>query len=453
MLTPVATTLFPSRSPSPLSDGEQAQLERSLKRLRLELRAFLASLPVEAQTASGMARCLGVERTTCQRLVASVTPPYTGLDLAAQLPGRKGLEMLVDAADGLGRSALGTDALDALRGVIRDHDAVVRGIAGSQSRLAKCIRQPVDQPARSSPSSSGAGVADAAAREMLFHAASTLTGRSSDLWLAAHIYTPVASGSEAPRRLLRQTRVNGLVGHKAKPDAVPMTLHVFGKELTEESRTSGEPFRAGVFRPLLKGRRDAVLESYSSEPLPVVRARSPNEAVVQTIDDNPDAGLGSPVSEAVNGAGERAFDLLFGLDGAVRYPLVDGNQHEEVWAILNFPARRIVFDVLMHRDVARRCITTLDVHLWGPDFARRTGERWQTRFSAAPRLQLLGSGLAGLHTDAYPRYEELMGMVFETIDADVTKYVGYRCELTYPIWRAGYRMLFDFGTSEADHGG
>ncbi len=48
---------------------------------------------------------------------------------------------------------------------------------------------------------------------------------------------------------------------------------------------------------------------------------------------------------------------------------------EEVWALVNFPVRWLLLDVILHRDVARGCIPGLNVHLWRPDFASTVGER------------------------------------------------------------------------------
>ena len=105
----------------------------------------------------------------------------------------------------------------------------------------------------------------------------------------------------------------------------------------------------------------------------------------------------------------------------------------------------MLFDVFMHVDIARLCLPSLEVHLWGPDFAQHTGDRWQTRLSHGPRLEVLSPGTARFAPRVYARYQELMHMVFEAVDQNQDDFVGFRCCVEYPIWRAGYRMLFDFG--------
>lgn len=115
--------------------------------------------------------------------------------------------------------------------------------------------------------------------------------------------------------------------------------------------------------------------------------------------------------------------------------------------MINFPARRMVFDVYLHRDLARACIPSLDAHLWRPDFADHVGDRWQTRFARAPRLELLGNGQdrAG---NPWPRHAELTDFLFRQMDLDPDRMVGFRCLEDYPAWRTGYCMSFDFNTDD-----
>lgn len=405
-----------SRASRPFQEEERSLLDRDLRALRSECRAFLGSLPVEAQTASGLARLLGVERTTCQRLVSAVTPPYPGIDLATQLPGTQGLLLLVDAAI---EHRVAKDVVATFRPAIVAYDQTVRRLGGSRSRLVRRVRASLGD---TQTHQGDRPTLDASPRELLFDAASALTGRHSDLWLATHIFTPSADD----RSLLIQTRAHGLVGHRATPDAVPLTFHIFGDDL---SNTDEKP-QAGRFRPLDPRRRDALLTQFSTDPPPVVHSKTPGECVVQTIDHT--------VEEAA------PIDLLFGMQGATTHP--NGREHslEEVWALVNFPVRRMLLDVFMHRDLARVCIPALDNHLWRPDFASQIGERWQTRFASHPRLEVLSPGLGNARFEAYPRYNELLETLFASANLDPKDYVGHRCDVSFPLWRTGYRMSFDF---------
>lgn len=395
-----------------LAPADAASLDQTLHALFQALRALLADLPPEVQTASGLSRASGVERTTCQRVVSAVISPYPGLGLLEALPGPRGLRTLLEAIEAAG---FVLSEGRRLAECIARLDADIRRLGGSRSGLLRRIAGVPGRAARSP------GKEDGSTRQRLFEASAELTGRWSSLWLASHVYSPGPS----PDRLI-QSRVHGLLGHHARPDAVPLTFHVFSTEVI-----SDKPDEVGVYRPLVRGEPDAILRGFSTQPLPVVRSKEPGEHVVQTIEREPGASQAEPI------------DLLFGLRGLMTHPATRPNTLEEVWALVNFPVRRMLFDVFLHRSLARQCLPGLDQHLWRPDFSTQVGERWQTRFAGPVRLELLAPGSAD--TDAHERYPELLGLMFEADGLNPAEYVGYRCDVAYPAWRTGYRMSFDFG--------
>lgn len=413
----------------PLAQEERKALEKALRNLHRELRAMLSALPVEAQTASGLARYLDTERTTCQRAVSAAVQAFPGIALAAQLPGTRGLRLLVEAAGQRATEEPGSAwPLEQVRLAIDAYDATVRRLAGSRSRL---LRRLATATAASRPAAPGPRVdGEQRARQALFEAAAELTGRYSQTWLAVHIFEPVNGALDA----VQQTRAHGLIGHRARDNAVPLTFHVFGGLAQGEPE---QPAELNRFFPL-RASDDAdvpaeILTEYSTTPLPIVRSKRPHELIVQMVDEHPDRPA--------------AFDLVFGLTGLMRHPLHSPGRLEEVWAMINFPVRRLLMDVFLHRELARACIPSLDVHLWRPDFAEHEGERWQTRFATAPRVQLLGNDLSQARSDGYGRQVELIRALFAQRGLNPAEYVGFRCEEIYPIWRVGYRMCFDFGES------
>lgn len=410
---------------SPLASQERDELEVALRAVHRDLRGLLSALPVEVQTATGLARSLEIERTTCQRAVSAVNQPYPGTSLVGQLPGVAGLRALTDAAAARWAGVADIQqALTLLRASVDRYAALVLRTAGSRAKLLTRLSASDDVGHSVRPGH------EQNARQ-LFDAAAALTGRQSQTWLAVHIYEPT---NRADR--LQQTRAHGLIGHTAREDAVPLTFHVFATS-TPGVEAFDDAAELGRFCPLAPATKDdgappEVLRAYSSNPPPVVRARQPNEFLVQTVDSTSAPGS--------------ACDLMFGLRGLMAHPGGTPPFMEEVWAMINFPARWLLFDVFLHREIARRCIPGLDVHLWRPDFAATAGERWQTRFAAGgPRLESLGQGLEQVASAAFARHGELLRFLFETRGLNAAEYVGYRCQTAYPMWRTGYRMTFDFG--------
>ena len=395
-------------------------VEAALQAVQRDLRALLGSLPIEAQNASGLSRRLEIERTTCQRTVSAANLPTAGLELAAQLPGTEGLRAIVAAARRVWRSnADCASAATTLAATIDQYADVVQRTAGSRARLLARIEATMT-PAR------GAEIDANAHAEQLFDAAAALTGRHSQTWLAVHIYEPTER-----RDRITQTRAHGLIRHCARADAVPLTFHVFATA-PAGAEPGDDADSLGRFEPLLAAVDDQpaeLLRAFSTWPPPFVRTRQPNEFLVQTVD------AATP---------DRACDLLFGLRGSMVHPASAPPYLEEVWALINFPVRWLLLDVFLHREIARQCIPGLDVHLWRPDFAQTIGERWQTRFSASPRLEVLGAALQQAESPAYARQAELLEFLFAQRGLDANEYVGFRCQVRYPMWRTGYRVTFDF---------
>lgn len=423
------TTLGAPTNVAPLSSEELQLADRVSRRLHEQIRAFLGSLPPDSRNASSLSRFLGIDRTTCQRLVFTAARPYPGLILIDRLPGVRGMRQLCEAAQSA-KPPVDTEILASFDIAIDRFDEAIQSLGGSQSALVRRIS--VTPLASSKPVGQDSGEPHAA-RVRLFEAAAEITGRYSETWVAVYVYQPSSTGSV---REIEVARAHGLVGHVARRDAVPLTFHNFiSKRSDSTSEQSPQGFRNLREGATLGNSPDSILREFSSDPLPVVNSRQPGEYLVQAIDTDPSA------------AG-RSVDLMLATRNAMPHPASQPPRIEEVWAMINFPVRYMVFDVYLHRDLARECIPALDAHLWRPDFAAQIGDRWQTRFADGPRLELLGQGIQNAASATYSRHAELTRFLFENLKLDDSRFIGYRCALPYPVWRTGYCMSFDFNTSD-----
>ncbi|MEM7305016.1 MAG: hypothetical protein AAF682_00025 [Planctomycetota bacterium] len=400
----------------PLDPEERGQADRAARRVRGELLALLDALPPEARHASGLARFLGVDRTSCQRVVFLVSRPYPGLELYERLPGVRALRAL-EAAAREAKPAIERGIVDALGAAVTQLQETIATLGGSLARLCRRIQaegaevaQPLGRPA-----AGGAG-------SRLFEAAHEVTGRASECWVAVYIYRPSPTDPERVEVL----RANGLRGHTARRDAVPLVVHNFSSSDDVQGRFESLESAAAESGPTI------VLDDFTSDPSPLVTARQPGEFLVQSV-DTPSGGTGEPV------------DLMLATRATIAHPAHQQPPIEEVWALVNFPSRHLLLDVYLHPDLARSSAPSLDAHLWGPDFAERSGDRWRTRFSETPPLQLLGSGVRRAGHEAFPRLPELTLQLFERAGIDADAYVGFRCDVDYPLWRTGYCITFDFG--------
>lgn len=418
---------------------DQSRADRVARRLHAEITAFLLTLPRDARNASGLARHLGIDRTTCQRAVFAVARPYAGIELLGRLPGVRALQQLADAAISA-QPPIDEATVAGLTAAIDQFRELIQAMGGSQSSLVRRLDGGAGDSVGTVEVLSAHRPTDAvhrSARVKLFEAAAELTGRSSACWVAVYVYRPIPGERGNAAGALELVRAHGLVGHVARADAVPLTLHNF----TTKSEDGSTP-PPGSFTSLgpeaSKGRTlDSILPEFTSDPPPVVRSRQPHEFLVQSIDERT-ATIGHPV------------DLMLATRTSMPHPATQAPPIEEAWALVNFPCRHLLFDVYLHRDLARSCIPSLDLHLWRPDFAQQIGDRWQTRFADSPTLQLLGPGIRSGSTPAYPRMGELSRFLFQRVGLEADEFVGFRCEVEYPVWRAGYCISFDFTRPEPE---
>lgn len=406
-------------SDEPLVAEELERLETVARRVHEELREVVRALP--GSGASQLSRELGVERTTCQRVVQAVTVAFAGAGLVGKLPGVKGLRQFLAASREAGAEASLVDgaeaAVDALETLMHD-------LGGSQSRLVRRLE------------ASGGTLAAAdllveveregPIRERLFEAGTQLTGQFSDLSLATFVFRP----SPGQPQLIDMGQLRGFFGHHMRRDAMPFSVHWW---LHAAEEAGDESFRTLDREPLRGRSAGIVLEQFSSRPLPQITSRGPRDRRVMVIDP-------SSLEEG------SAFDVVTAgrTDAGQPHPAHDTPPRHEVWVLGRFPARVLLFDVFLHRSMARQCIPSVGRYVITPSLSETMDRRWLDRFSGGPTLQLLEPGLGQVAHRAYPRYRQLLQHFFDRLDWDPADYVGYRCEAVYPQWGAGYCMTFDY---------
>lgn len=418
--------MFQDAPPAALSAEERAGAAQVARRLSVELRALVALLPRDEQTASAMARALGVDRNTCQRLVAALASAEPNEAMLVRLPGVQGLRQVIEAVRRRRPEPEAAEQAEAALAAVEALSTLIQRLAGSQRRL----RQRLEADIAFGAEPRGPGD-DVAARRALFRAAAEIVGRWSDTALLMSIIRPVPGEPE----LTETVRVQGRIGHVWRGSAVPLELAAVKPDnmaLPDPER--GASMRTLAARPARGDTPDALLRSFCSEPLPRVTARVSGKLTIHVVDPKDEPG-------------REPLDLVMAHRRATpdRHPATLDPPIGEVSSLMVYPARKMVSDVYLHRDIARRCSPSAELHLGG--FSSGTPgrrARWSTRFPGDPPLTCLGSGLARVGTPYYERHAELVQHVFERVGWDPEQFIGYRCEVAYPVWQAAYCMLFDF---------
>lgn len=399
-----------------LSDKDLDQASRIATRLRAELQRVVRALPESARFASGMARHLGVVRPTCQRIVSVLEDPEPDVSALVRLPGVKGIEQFLDACREKGVSARAVDLAEA---ATSQFDAYLDAVGGSQRHLAERLRATI---APSQRSEAGAE----RVRESLFESAAMVTGRRCDVSLSVYIFRAI----DGDPRMLERALAHGLIASEVRPGGMPMVLSS-GNTLRFDQPDG--PARLLDDEPAMGRTTSAILAPFTTHPLPTVTSRGEQGKLVQVID--PDTLDATAVLDVV--LAERS-----------RHPFVDEQGDptlNEVWTLVNCPTRHLIFEVYLDEALERAFRPSVDAQQWYPNLSSPGDDRWITRYPGRPTLQMLGRGSAGATPSpgAYPRHGELTRYFFERLSLDPRRYFGFRCEVRYPIWRAGYRMQFE----------
>jgi hypothetical protein len=415
----------------PLRSEERTQADEVARRLRLELRGLVDLLPESERGASAMARALEVDRNTCQRIVAATGRSEPNAVMLVQLPGIVGLRQFMDA---MGRRFPAGEAAAAIAGVgaaVDKFEKLIDQLAGSQRKLRE--RLEIDRLADGLDSVSPGPSDSLSARRSLFRSAADIVGRWSDTRLSTRIIRPVPEDPIHTENI----RMTGHIGHLARAVSVPLEVYSSAPEaLVENDGSAGPAFRSLDARQGVGDTPGFLMRKFCSQPLPRVTSRAAGARMIHAIDEMGTSGQTSDIFVADRRAGRDKHP-------ATQHPAIG-----EVSTIMNYPARRFVMDVYLHRDIARRCIPSLEVHLSPLPTGSMIMSRWSTKIPGGPRLEVLGPGLEQSATDAYSRNPEVMRELFGSMGWDPAEFVGYRCDIAYPIWRAAYCMLFDFSGSE-----
>ncbi|MFZ2875387.1 MAG: hypothetical protein WAZ94_13015 [Phycisphaerales bacterium] len=410
-----------------LSAEDRSSADQLARRLQSELRDLLELLPEPHRRASAMSRVLGVDRATCQRIVQAAARQEADAHTLVTLPGVMGLRLFLDAMEGRELGALGGERLAGARAAVDRFDGLLDALHVSQRGLRGLLASPVE----AGPEDGRAQADDPAQRATLYRTAAGIVGR----WSAADIHASIIRPCGADSQKTEWVRLRALVGHSWREPSMPLEL---GGTASLQDKDQTPPFLTLDGRPASGASPGTLVSDFCTTPLPRVVTRVSGSRSVNVID-----------TEGRNGPADIVTALRSGR--ADPHPSTLNPPIGEVWSLQNIPAARLVFDVFLHGDLARRCMPSLETHLWMPDVSRHAAARWSTRLPGGPRLTLLGAGLGHIETPGYARYGGLVHEVLDRLGWEASEFVGYRCEVEFPIWRAGYCMLFDFappGTGE-----
>ena len=409
---PVSTT----RSlPSPLSSDERALCDRIASRLCADLTKLVDQLPATAQSGSGMSKHLNLVRNTCQRVIHAIRDQTPNAQTLVKLPGVKGLEQLLEAMRTID---ITVESIELAAIAVAQFDHLINTLAGSHTKLAARISAVGTVDTRSS-------LGSIESREALFQASMSVTGRSAATSISLYAFRQSPENPDVLQRAL----ATGLLQTTVVPGGMPVVIRA-GDTLHWDDPEGRTIDNLDDSKP--QGNTpEALLKEFTTHPLPTVSSQGTSDNLVQVIDP-------------ANFDGPQTLDVITAArsNHPFRDPQTNKLTLDEVWSLVNCPSARLLFDIYLHRDLERMVRPKIDSQLWYPNLSSPGGQRWITRYPSPPRLELLGDGIAHASTPSHLRHSELTATLFDRVGWDPSEYVGFRCEVAYPIWRAGYCMSF-----------
>lgn len=393
-------------------------------RLRGELHNLLRRNPHTARSALSLAKEWGLDRNISQKVLSALAPEVDAATVLERVPGVESLRRFVKAASkaaGLaGPDPSASAAVDAFETLIHE-------MGGSQSGLIKRIRGGA---AGGSPETNL--TAEVEARKRMFHDAADVFGLTVDVLPHIGLIRPVPT--DAGRT--EGARAYGLLGLKWDQGALPVTSAASAHRGERDAPVAEMRYTSLCDRCVAE---HGLLPQFCTEPLPLLTVRE---------------GPGQSVVTADPPGDKRAIDLVFGQRwGTDKHP----RQYDDaVWSQfvgIKRPTRRLLFDVYMHRSLAMQCVPIVGAYRWCPEVLANPLPSWNERLPGRVSLELLGPGLANAASPAWSRHAEMARFVFAELGWDAEEFVGFRCDVAYPIWNSGVFMSFDFRATGSPGGG
>jgi len=394
-----------------LTGSERTELDRALRRLQVSFQEFWSAWPISRRNPSQMSRELNIDRTTCQRLSTIARARYEPATILESLPGPRALRALLDAAE-QADSPAPEGVLTAFRSAIDSFDEFLLTSGGSLSKLKRRLAAP-----RSAPvfTDSPDDHADSDPQQALYNAARQINKKHALTSTSITLYDKVGVADDE----IRCITLSGVHSFAAAPDAVPTVIESFAEAPSNTTGSNTATDDGWQRSPLL-------LEEFTSADRKMIQVRTAQDFNSQALE--------------IERSNHPSDFYLY-----ASYPLPENNG--ETWFMLNIPTETLIFDLYLHKSVARRCLVSIDIHLWHPSFANDPHSKWYTRMPQTPGLIQLGEGITKSASPFNPRQTELTVELFKRADANPDDYVGFRCEERFPIWRTGYHYELDFGDS------
>ncbi len=375
--------------------------------------AVLAELPEGESGPAALARSLGLDKVLASRLLKALRS-RDPMAVSYHLPGPAPLRRFLRAARRAGASAL---AVDRAEQAVAGFEQLIRTDVGDRSALDAII---------SSWLPDARNEFELRRKQAAHKAMSQLKGSSVDTLLATVLLQP----SEVQGKI-DIVWLFGLLGLRRLRPGVAVKFA--SRRFVDKS---GEP-------------------------------RRPTSLAGEAVDDPQALRLDAfcdapPASLRVDRVGDTVHYVLggeaFGPRSAVDLVMAEVNLAEMsravpagsgrkgyVFAEVATPARRLLFDVLVHQDLYPGSEPNLSIYDTALDGVADVNDRARDvdRFEMNETVTHIGRGSSVLRVAGVPHYVELLNHVHQTMAWNAADFRAWRCHIDYPIYGSQVALAFD----------
>ncbi|MEZ6003710.1 MAG: hypothetical protein R3F33_05950 [Planctomycetota bacterium] len=404
-----------------MSDEERSAARRVGEQLRSELSALLRHLPPESRGGAALSRLIGIDRSTCQRVLQASRISGDAQEVLVRMPGNEGLGLFIDALE---QQGLPKARIKEARAAVVAFSQLIDRLGGSQAALAKRI-QAVGGERGERLSEEG----ELAMREQAFDAMRLLTGSQIDVQSNVLILRPLP-GDAGRVEVIGARDMVGLEGRAGSP---PVSGVYFSR--ADQSLPEGQPRPVPLEAedcPEAEEEGSTLLPDFCSHPIPQVVTRHVGDVSLELIEP---PGSGAPPIDVAT-----AHRLL----PPILHPALQDDHRLQLFYHCVVPTRRVLLHAYLHRSMAAGCLAEAHVHQRSTEVLSGHSEPWYDQLEQRLVIEILGSDLAAAGRGAGARQERFLEHLFGRAGWNPGEFVGYRLAVDWPLWSCRYTMGFEF---------
>ncbi len=407
-----------------LTEIELIQIRRTGEHFKTILRELFDAFPRSARTIAGLARWSGINKSTCQRLVQSLTKTNDGIDVIITLPGISGLNQFEKALIKLAEPA---ENINSLKQLIEQYHDLILEYASSQSELKRLLQ-------KFQAVGSAVDSYQMKLKKTAYETNKELSGESVELYLGIHFFR----FNPDDRNFIDELIISNRLGVELSRSARPF-VQAFGANFNPVNVSHPESLgfdNLDSFNSDKSG--DYLLKDFSTPNIEKSYAGLSNFA---------NSMVYNHTIEPINC---QPFDITIShLDIKTQpNPIIHDHRNIIQGLMERSPAKRLILMTFIDKELDRSSNIQAGCYpasVKAHEIDHLQEDLWSERFSDSPEVKLFKPNDQNLNSKLHLNHvDQLVELGFAFLKEDYGDYVGYFIDVDYPLWLTSHRLYFKF---------